>query len=405
MKKRTILFVDDEKNVLQGIRRMFRGMRDSWEMSFAESGPEALDILSKNKMDVIVSDMRMPGMDGAALLTEVLNRFPEVIRIVLSGHSDIEMVVKSVLPAHQYLSKPCDPEKLKSVVERALKLKEVIGNESVKTLVSQIKSLPTVPKLYQEVVEELKSEDASLQKVGELISKDVGMSAKILKLVNSSFFGFCRHISSPGQAVTLLGIDVIKSLILSVHIFSIFDSKKVPNFSLEMLWEHSIATAGIAKKIAEAENRDKEVAEDSFIAGLLHDVGKLVLATVFTERYNEILDRVRKENRLVWEVEHEMLGTSHAEIGAYLMGLWGMPDRIIEAIAFHHAPYTPDKEFRVLTAVHAANVIEHEQNIIHEEYARPQSYVDYLKTLGLLHQIPVWKAAALEFRKEEGEDG
>ena len=403
MKKR-ILFVDDEKNVLQGIKRMLRGMHGSWEMSFAESGPEALDILSQGKMDVIVSDMRMPGMDGAALLTEVLNRFPDVIRIVLSGHSDIGMVVKSVLPAHQYLSKPCDPERLKSVVERSLKLKEIVSNESVKALISQVKSLPTVSELYHKVVEELKSEDVSLQKIGELISKDVAMSAKILKLVNSSFFGFCRHISSPGQAVTLLGVDVIKSLILSVHIFSVFDSNKVPDFSLEALWEHSIATAGIAKKIAEAENQDREVVEDSLIAGMLHDVGKLVLMTVFTEKYNEIIDKVRKEDRLVWEVEYEMLGTSHAEIGSYLMGLWGMPDQIVEAIAFHHAPYTPDMGFRTLTAVHVGNIIEHEQNIIHKEYARPQIYPNYLKTLGLSDRLPVWKAAALEIKKGEGED-
>ena len=231
--KRKILFVDDEPKVLISIRRMLHSLRKEWDMQFAESGPEALSILAQDPFDVIVTDMRMPGMDGAQLLTEVKQNYPQMVRIVLSGHADKEMIYKSVRPAHQYLSKPCDADLLKLTVSRACTLREMLTQDSLKKVVSEMDSLPSLPSLYAEIMEELRKEDASIQKIGEIISRDLGMTAKILQLVNSAFFGIPRHIENSAQAVNLLGMNIVKALVLTMEVFSEFEQNKSNGFDIE----------------------------------------------------------------------------------------------------------------------------------------------------------------------------
>ncbi|MBN2724529.1 MAG: HDOD domain-containing protein [Deltaproteobacteria bacterium] len=402
--KYRILFVDDELNVLNGLRRMLRPMRDIWEMSFAVSGEQALKLMKIIKFEVIVSDMRMPEMNGAELLTEVMKLYPETVRIVLSGHSDIELVLKSILPAHQYLSKPCDGAKLKDVVERALGMSRIISNETVKKLISQIETLPVLPSVYNELLGELNNPDSSMKEIGYIISKDVGMSAKIMKLVNSSFFGFARHISSTEQAVNLIGLNILKSLILYEHIFSVFEQKSMKLFSFEMLWEHCLRVGKISRIVSETCSSDKEIAEDSFIAGMLHDVGKLIMGANFTAQYSLILNKVKKEERLMWDVETEIMGTTHAEVGAYLLGLWGLTEPVVEAIAFHHAPYSPSDEFRPLTAVYIANHLDHEMKLMNEvQFERGELDMKYLGKIGvdnLLDEIREKVVPVLEEKNE-----
>ncbi|MBW1711850.1 MAG: HDOD domain-containing protein [Deltaproteobacteria bacterium] len=395
--KRRILFVDDEPMVIQGLQRMLRGMRGEWEMTFVQSGAEALDVLSKKPFDVIVTDMRMPGMDGADLLNRVMDQYPWIVRIVLSGQSDQKMILKSALPTHQFLSKPCDPDVLKTTVARACAWRDVVANEAVQEAVAKIKSLPALPDKYVEITRELESETSSASNIGRIIAQDVGMTADILKMVNSSFFGFVRHVSSPEEAVALLGIDVVKSLVLTTHLMTAYDCRQVRNFSLQGLWRHCLATAAMARQIAKTNVRDQKFFDQAFIAGLLHDVGKLVLAYNLPDKYNLILDQVRAENRLVWEVEGQVLGTSHAEVGGYLLGLWGLPDSIVGAVVFHHDPSTSlDEDFTPLTAVHVADFLEHELVRINEDYARPEVDADYLAGLGLIDRLPEWRSLCLE---------
>jgi CheY-like chemotaxis protein len=207
---RRILFVDDEPKVLAWLERMLRSMRHEWEMEFAKSGPEALEALAARPFDVVVSDMRMPGMNGTQLLAEVMQRHPQVVRIILSGNADHETGMKSVGPAHQFLTKPCDVEVVKTTVGRACALRDLLADERLRLLVSQMQSLPSLPSLYEELVRELQLPNASLKRVGEIISKDVGMTAKILQMVNSAFFGLRREVSSIGRALTLLGLENVK---------------------------------------------------------------------------------------------------------------------------------------------------------------------------------------------------
>ena len=400
MKKR-ILFVDDEPKILEGLQRTLRSMRQEWEMQFAGSGQEALESLSKEPFDVVVSDLRMPGMDGAQLLTEVMRLYPQIARIVLSGSSDQEIVLKSVRIAHQYLAKPCEAETLKSVVMRTCALRELLADDAVRRMVSNMDSIPSLPSLYVEIMEEIQSPNASVQRVGKIISKDMGMITKILQLVNSAFFGLRRHVSSPSQAVSLLGLDTIRALVLSVQIFTQFDSQKPSGLSLERVWKHSFLTGAFAKAIAKEEKQKQVLIDDSFMAGLLHDLGKPILSSNFSEQYGEVQAAAKDRNISLWEAEREIFGTTHSEVGAYLIGLWGLPDSIIEGLAFHHHPNKcPGQGFSPLLAVHVANVLQHQENGSEAEAVIPQIDPDYLVKLDMPNRLTVWREICRQIIQE-----
>ncbi len=390
--KRRILFVDDEARVLDGLRRMLHALRSEWDMEFVTSGQEALDTLAKNDFDVLVTDMRMPGMDGGQVLTEVIKSHPQIVRIILSGQSDEEMVMKTIATAHQFLSKPCDSETLKATVNRAFTLRGILMDKSLKELVSQVNSLPSLPSLYVELMDALQSQETSIQKVGEIISKDIGMSAKVLQLVNSAFFGIRRHISSPAEAAMYLGLNTIKALAFSIQTFSQFDQSKLSKFSIQTLWKHSMATGALARQIAKVMAAHRRICDDALTAGLLHDVGKLILASNLSEKYDKTLSLSRAKKVNQWEAEQEIFGSTHAEVGAYLLSLWGLNDQIVEAIAFHHWPSkSPAQTFSSLTAVHAANALEREAQPVGEEMDGSGVDHDYLTKLGVLDKLPKWR--------------
>jgi putative nucleotidyltransferase with HDIG domain len=394
-----IIFVDDEPNMLQGLQRMLHSMRSEWQMDFASSGQEALALLKQQPYDVIVSDMRMPGMDGAELLKEVMRRYPKMVRFILSGHSDREMILKSVGPTHQFLTKPCSAECLKAALRRAIVLRELLANESLLNRISQMKSLPSLPTLYSRILKELQQPGASIKRIGEIIAQDVGMTAKILQLVNSAFFGLPRHISSPSQAVSLLGLETVRALVLSIQVFSGFEKTGIENFSLESLWRHSVNVSQSAHYIARAVRLEQKSIDDALMAGLLHDVGKLVLAVNFPDDYSKVFALARGEQIEFWKAEQKVFGSSHAEVGAYLMGLWGLPDAIVESLAYHHRPSEcPYTSFTSLTAVHIANVFDHDIDLKEKGIPESQADLEYLQKTGLADQLPVWREGCLSLQ-------
>ena len=391
MKKR-ILFVDDEPNVLRGLTRMLRSRREEWDMAFVGGGDEGLALMAQEPFDVVVSDMRMPGMDGAEFLAEVMRRYPNVVRLILSGHSEWELIMKSVGPAHQYLTKPCDPDQLKATVAQAFALRELLGDDHLRALVARMETLPSLPALYQRMVEALRSPDASCISVGEIVSQDPAMAAKVLQLVNSAFFGLGRHVAKPSQAVTLLGLDTIRSLVLSVHAFSELDRRQVNALSVDVLWTHSLTVGTVAKRIAQSEVDDPKLWDDALLAGLVHDIGKLVLGANLPDEYLSVRQRAASGEVTLLEAEHQVFGATHAEIGAYLLGLWALPDPIIEAVAFHHQPSRcQNRGFSPLTAVHAANCLSASGRDAGGRVRERSLDVDYLTTLGRSDAADVWR--------------
>jgi HD-like signal output (HDOD) protein len=390
--KLRVLFTDDEPLVLEGLGRMLRAMRDEWEMCFVTSGEQALNEMKLVPFDVVVSDIRMPRMNGLQLLTEVKDKFPDAIRLILSGHQDRNLILQSTGIAHQYLSKPCNAEELKRTVNRAVHLRSLAVKKTIKQLLSGINTLPSLPALYHELVQELQSEDVSIKKLGDIISKDMSMTAKILQLVNSAFFGLRRQILNVGDAVVYLGLETIQTLVLSVHAFSRFGSIKVAGLSLEKIWSHSLATGVLAKKIAQTEMLGKEIINEAFTAGLLHDLGRVVLAFNLPREYGEAMAHSHQDEILLCEAEQRLFETTHAELGAYLLELWGLPDSILESIAFHHYPSeSPSKGFCLLSVVHIADSLESGNGANGGEDVAAHINADYLSAIGMEGNIAKWR--------------
>jgi HD-like signal output (HDOD) protein len=403
--KRRILFVDDEPMVLKGLQRTLRKMRDEWEMTFASSSKEALDILGAEPYDVIVSDLRMPEMDGTELLAEVKSKHPEVVRIILSGQVEQEATFKSVQLAHQSLSKPCDADILKHTLNKLFALRNVLEDESIKRIVSQTETLPSLPAVYTEIISELQSPDPSVQKVGDIISNDLAMAAKILQVVNSAFFGLVRKISNPKEAVMLLGTETIKALVLSVKIFSEFNQNKFAWFSFGDLFNHSMSVSMFAQTITKEEHLDQNLVNHSLMAGMFHDLGKLILVTNFQEPYQKLLTEARQTGQNLWDLESDLFGTSHAEIGAYLMGLWGLEYPVIEAIAYHHCPgKSLSNSTGLLTAVHFGDAFDRLRNDGNDQDSGNgwrQLDRGYLDNLGVADRINNWQSVCHELAERK----
>ena len=384
-----ILFVDDEQSVLQGLRRMLRSRRDQWDMTFATGGEEALAALEEQHVDVLVTDMRMPGIDGPTLLAEVARRYPQTVRIVLSGHSSKNTTIRSVGLTHQYLSKPCDKDALERAILRALGLREALRSPLLTQLLTQIGALPSLPSLYAELMGELQRDDTTAKRVGDIVARDPAMTAKVLQLVNSAYFGLSRHISNPAQAVVLLGVDTIKALVLGVGLFAQFRENADVGLDLEALWGHSFCTAAAAKRIAVAEGMDAQATDEAFTGGLLHDVGKLILADGLTSRYRDVLARAHGEGVDGVESERAEFGVTHAEIGAHLLSLWGLPDPVVEAVAYHHAPEVcAQVPFGSVAAVCISNALAHQRQ------AEPECErldLDWLSAMGITHRVDTWR--------------
>ncbi len=386
-----ILFVDDEQNIINGLKRMFHSLRNKWDIYFALSGDEALKLLETISADVIITDMRMPVMDGAELLNRVQYLYPQTIRIILSGHSDENMILRSAKSTHQFLPKPCTFDLLRDSIEGALSLRSMFDDKNLVKIVTGVSSLPSLPDLYYEIVHELNTEDPSLTKISDTITKDIAMTAKILQFVNSAFFGLPQNISDPKQAVNLLGLNTIKALILSIGIFSAFSDIHKYKFSIELLWEHSMYVGRFAKTLFISETNDQKKADELIIAGLLHDIGKLIFAQVkdYSRLTNNLL--LDKEITLV-DAEYEIFGTSHAEVGAYLLALWGIPPKIVQAVAYHHKPMNSGiTGFGMLSALHISNAFYSEKIVPGQIFKSPYLDFKYLDSIKYAEKLIGWE--------------
>jgi HD-like signal output (HDOD) protein len=389
---RRILFVDDEPNILDGLRRSLRNKRGEWRMEFACGGRAALEALDRSTFDVVVSDMRMPEMDGAELLARVMRAHPRTIRLILSGHADRAAVMRSVGVAHQFINKPCDTELLAKTIERTCSLRDLVGSESVAAALGGVDRLPTVPALYAELLECLRS-DASTNAIAAVIAKDPGMTARVLQLANSAFFGPASPIASIEGAVKYLGLETLGGVVLAHGLFAQYEQHGVVGLDAAAIRDHGVAAGAIARAIAKAEGSSNEAADQALIAGILHDVGKLVLASAFRREFARCSARGGPASEIL-ALELELFGVSHPSAGAYLLGLWGLPMPVVEAVAFHEMPsQCIDTAFGVFGMVHVATRLDAHPEIA--DAADPALDLDheYLARAGVLGRWPVWRDA------------
>jgi HD-like signal output (HDOD) protein/ActR/RegA family two-component response regulator len=358
----SILFVDDDANVLQGLRRMLHHKRAEWRMSFAGSGKEALALMAASPVDVLISDMRMPEIDGAALLAETARRHPDTIRFILSGQSSKESLFRAVGPCHQYLSKPCEGKVLEERVECALALRRRLAEPRLRSVIGGLDFLPSLPATYSALQAELEGGQARQERIEAVLARDPGLAAKLLQIANSAYFQRAREIRSVWQAVSFLGYDVVRTLALSFGIGTQFKLQKIGDVPIEELIGHGLAVGSVARAIARAEHLDAQTVEDCFSAGILHDLGILILADNFAERYTPVVDAVRHHKVTLHAVERAAFGVSHADVAAYLLGTWGLPDSLVRAVADHHEPTSGNERLDTASILRLADnlVVERE---------------------------------------------
>ena len=397
-----VLFVDDEINVLDGLKRMLYFMRREWDMTFVDNSLKALSLVKKKNFDVVVADMRMPVMNGAELLAEISKVQPRAVRIILSGHSDREMIMQTVPVTHQFLVKPCSPDKLKNIIQRCMALRNLLKDRKLLDVVGQIKSLPSLPDIYMRLTEEIRSEKATPKSISHIIQQDVGMSAKILQLVNSAFFALARKISSVEDAVIYLGLETIRFLVLGVHVFDKLNKIKIGKFSLKNQVAHSLEVANIMASLCKIESLPKETQEVAFFVGLFHDCGTLILAQNMPEKYEEAINLAEEKRLCLHLAEQEIFGSSHAEIGAYLLNIWGLPEDIVRAAAFHHNPMAAYPSGTDCVALlHIVDCLEQLKNPLNIVGSICSVDKELLTKLGLEERFSAWRD--LVFKEKQGE--
>jgi HD-like signal output (HDOD) protein/ActR/RegA family two-component response regulator len=351
---KSILFVDDERAVLDGLRARLHALNSKWTMKFVESGALAITAMQEHPYDVIVTDMRMPMMSGATLLEHVGANWPQTIRVVLSGYSELEMTTSLVPLAHQYLSKPCQPRQLENVIERCLLLHDLLSRPQLRAVVGRIQKLPSLPAIYAAFQSILSNQSITNREVAALVTADAALAARVLQIVNSAFFRLARRISSVEQAVAYLGFTAIRNLAMSVEVFSKWPGGTCSVLDLGLLQLHAQGVAAAANALG----AKTTFADDAMLAGLLHDIGYWVLAQECPEELGKAVALSISARIPLYAAEMEIIGASHAEIGAYLLGIWGLPHSVVEAVAHHHQPERVNhSEFDVLAAVVSAHAL------------------------------------------------
>ncbi|GEM_PF-533855 len=334
---------------------------------------------------------------ASALLEEARRIVPGAVRYLLETPEEGPgegSNVKSAMGANILVPQPWGRDEIRAIIDRQLVFDHLVPSREIRAIIGGLRTFPSIPSVYQEVIRELDSPGASAESVAKIISADMAITLKLIQVVNSAYYGLQQRISDPVQAVFHLGLDEVKSLVLGINSFTRFDKIRPYYYSIDRVWKHSLRVASLAKLIASSEGLSREHVDEAYSSGLLHDIGKLALAVNFSEEYSEVIEICRRDNRPAHEVEKELLGLSHAELGGYLLYLWGLPLSIVEAVGLHHEPSavvgTEGLEVSPLTAVHVAECLNKNPNA--GEIAEENLTLDekYLEAIGVELNISQW---------------
>jgi HD-like signal output (HDOD) protein len=389
-----VLFVDDDPDVLDNLRHLLDRQEREWDMAFAPDPDAGLEELAREPADVVVSDMRMPGMGGAGFLARVRDLYPGAARIVLSGDPEGALDRQALPFAHQYLGKPCRTEQLVDVVNRTASLYTHLADPVLRRIVSGLDRLPTVPHVYLEITRLASQPETTLDELAAVVERDPALVAKILQMGNSAWFARRRRLTSVREAVQYLGTDVLRGLALGGQAFGTMAIAPFEGFSLEGLQRHSLHTARLAARLLEGQ---KGVA-DVFTTAMVHDIGQVVLAAGHGEEYAGVRRRATAERRPFHEVEYDAFGATHAGVGAYLLGMWGLPFAMVEATAYHHNPRrVAAGERRLLAAVHLADVLMSTVEPDRDDHTPEQRLdIGFLDACGIRPDLGRWSQLARE---------
>jgi HD-like signal output (HDOD) protein len=388
-----LLLVDDDPEVLGSLRRTLTDK--TWDIIALRDPQLALQEIDAKRVDIVLTDMNMESISGATLLGAVQQRHPDVARIIMSGQTDPKAVLRAVPFAHQFLAKPLDTDMLRWTLRRACGLRKLLTNDAIRAAVGSSNEMPAAPATYLRLKQLLRDPQVGLAEVAAVVERDVGISARILQLVSSAFFGLPRRVTTVDAAVKYLGIETLRTLVLALEIVRMFrEGGNMKGFSLDVLQRHSFIAAKLARGFSE-----DAFADDAYVAGMLHSIGQLILAERVPGRYAEVLERVRSERRALTEVERQVLGATHAEVAAYLLGLWGLPQRIVEAVMHYEEPWRLDgTRLGLAGSVYLATTLAErpEAPIVHGTLAVPPGHLngDYLERIGAMEKLPMLRSLA-----------
>lgn len=380
-----VLFVGADPLWFSQIKRDLDFLHLGWdclEASDIRKGPVPLEW---QPADAFVVEGRTPS--AREWLEAVKNIRPNLNCLVRCDLSDKAVVNEWKGLGFPLISSLSDASTVASSLLRNARLHEWTADPAIKRLLPLIHKLPATTRLYAQVTEELRSPGSSLEVVAHLLRQDPVMSAKLLQLVNSAFFGSAREVTDMFDAALILGTDRIKSLILLAGVFSQYQDIDGFGPSIDALLAHSIQVGVYARAIALSETKEAAMAEAAFTAGVLHDMGKMILAGNLPERYKQVLVLRASGSESDAAAEQEIFGASHARVAACLLAAWGLPLPILEAVAWHHEPeLSSDTSFSLLAAVHAANAFAHGRKGLSSRLHR-----QFLERIGLEGGCERWR--------------
>lgn len=331
-----ILFVDDEIQILKSLSRLF--IDKEYDVVTAENGEDALKILESQEINLIVSDMRMPNMDGYQLLSKVREKYPKILRVILSGYADETITFRALQQniAKLYMFKPWKNDMLIKLVEQIFETEDLLSHSDLLLLINNIEELPTIQSSYQRIIGMIEKDTDHLTEIAREIERDLSISTKVLHIANSAFYGV--KTGSIKQAVTYLGLQNIRNLILAT---SIMDSISVTGVGMDFaqkVWEHAFLTNKILFFIFE-KCLKKKMSELANSAGLLHNIGIVFMLKFFSKNYINFVNKTVDEGFVFIELEKAEFKVTHQETGGYLLRWWDLPFPIVEAALYHHNPF------------------------------------------------------------------
>jgi HD-like signal output (HDOD) protein/ActR/RegA family two-component response regulator len=353
-----LVLVDNEHHIADAHRRALRTVRPEWKVVLASTPEAALDAMTAEPTDVFIAELGKPPTDGVALFETVRERWPGTVRIALSEFAEKNVAVRLERSVHRFLHKPCDTYMLAMLIERGSTLRTIVDDPAVVAAIGGLDAIPRPPVTVQALEKVLADPEAGVIAVAAVVNRDASLTARLLRVVNSSFFGVGRQVTRVDAAVNFMGVSLVRAITLADGATRSF--KVAPEvLDLDEWNTHAVRVAASARDITLSMcPNDRSLADEAFLAGLLHDVGQVVLAGVSPKRWQELERQAASELLPLHDVEAQRGMVSHAIVGAYLLSLWGLPSSVVEAVAFHHTPERlAGHMFDAAIAVHVADAI------------------------------------------------
>ncbi|MDQ8187631.1 HDOD domain-containing protein [Pelagicoccus sp. SDUM812002] len=372
-----ILIIDEDLNSLRTYRDTLSPKSKQWSVDYAENVEQGLESAAANKPDIVIVDLSVNDGHGNDILTRFEKSAPEAQLFITASETDKPKLESTLGASFQFLPSPCPAQRLVSEIQRCVAIDNWLGNDRVKEIVAKMGKFPSLPPIYLKVVNALNSKHADTDSISQAIAGDLAISAKVLQTVNSSFYGFDEKISNIADAISILGTECVKNLVLAIQVFNNIGRSADQKSITDELWHHSMSVAVAARRVASYESKNEKAGEEAYTAGLMHDIGKLILLDAVPQEFAEARKLANETSISQAEAETQIIGCNHAEIGAYVLARWGMPTSLTEAVALHHEPINSfGRSFSALAAVHVANaIVHHRQKPGHPSAAISEAYL------------------------------